>query len=77
MLQSYWQHLAVPQLEVQVQLPCQAVLLAASADWLALAEGPEEVAGWVQVDLVVGLVIAAVAAEVELVAALTLAVTLW
>lgn len=53
------------------------MLLAASADWLALAEGPEEVAGWVQVDLVVGLVIAAVAAEVELVAALTLAVTLW
>ncbi len=57
--------------------PCQAVLLAASADWLALAEGPEEVDGWVQVGLVVGLVVAAVTAEVELVAALTLAVTLW
>lgn len=52
-------------------------MLAASADWLALAEGPEEVDGWVHVDLVVGLVLAAVAAEVELVAALTLAVTLW
>lgn len=68
---SYWQHLAVPQLEVQVQQPCQTVMLAVSADWWA--EGPEEVAGWVQV----GLVVAVVAAEVELAAVLTLAVTLW
>lgn len=48
------------------------MLLAASADWWAVAEGPEEVAGWVQVDLGAGLVVAAVAAEVELVAAVTL-----
>lgn len=46
--------------------------MAASADWWAVAEGPEEVAGWVQVDLVVGLVAAAEVAEVELAAAVTL-----
>lgn len=46
-------------------------MLVVSADWWA--EGPEEVAGWVQV----GLVVAVVAAEVELAAVLTLAVTLW
>lgn len=49
----------------------------ASADCWAAAEGPEEVAGWVRAGLVVGLVVAVVAAEVELVAVLTLAVTLW
>lgn len=48
-------------------------MLAASADWWAATEGPEEAAGWVQV----GLVVAVVAAVVELVAVLTLAVTLW
>lgn len=65
------------QPEAQEQQSCQAEFVEVSADCWAAAEGPEEVAGWVGAGLVVGLVVAVGAAEVELVAALTLAVTLW
>jgi len=65
-----------PQKYIYQIWPCQAELVEVSADCWTAAEGAEEVAGWVQVGLVVGLVVAVGAAEVEL-AALTLAVTLW